>query len=91
MQHILGFLTGKFCRQRSLVDYSLAGCKRVRHRLATKQQHYLLRIVVGPFFSFFASFIFSEINNSGYKNVAQFLTNNNEYSCQSIFTEIMKS
>ena len=32
------FLPGKSHRQRSLVGYSLWGCKRVGHDLATKQQ-----------------------------------------------------
>ena len=33
------FLPRKFHRQRSLVGYSTWGCRRVRHDLATKQQH----------------------------------------------------
>ena len=33
------FLPGKSHGQRSLVDYSPWGCRRVRHDLATKQQH----------------------------------------------------
>ena len=31
-------LPGKSCEQRSLVGYNPRGCKRIRHKLATKQQ-----------------------------------------------------
>ena len=34
-----GFLPGKFHGQRSLAGYSPWGCRRVRHDLATKEQH----------------------------------------------------
>ena len=36
------FLPGKSHGQRSLVGYSPWGCKRVRHELATRQQHTLI-------------------------------------------------
>ena len=40
------FLPGKSHRQRSLVDYSPQGCKRVGHDLAAKQQHYIIYYII---------------------------------------------
>ena len=39
------FLPGKFHEQRSLANYSLWGCKRVKHDLANKQFHHLVNLL----------------------------------------------
>jgi len=57
-QSIPIFFPGKSHRQRSLVDYSSWGRKRVGHNLATKQQQIFL-----PYPSFLLSFFYSSYHH----------------------------
>ena len=45
MATTLVFLPGKFHEQRSMANYSLWGCKRVKHDLANKQFHHLVNLL----------------------------------------------